>query len=120
MTKELLDTIRSANCEFQEFIDQVSPNGAKVGEAQGAILRLVKINLRLKHVSKCLATASQSSGEASEAAHQVLKYRENLKVMKGVMENLQTSLLAEKARLDNLRANTRAACAWAASMREIS
>jgi hypothetical protein len=43
-----------------------------------------------------------------------------LKVMKRIMETLQTSLLAEKSRLDSVRANTQAACAWATSMREIS
>ena len=120
MTEELLDTIRTANREFQEFIDQVSQNGAKVVETRGATRRLGKVDLRLKHVSKCLAAVSQSSAEAPEVAHQVLKYRENLKVMKGIMETLQFSLLAEKARLDNVRANMQAACAWAASMREIS
>jgi hypothetical protein len=118
MNNELLDTIRTANGEFEEFIDQVSQNGAKVVETRGAMRRLGKVDLRLRHVSKCLAAVSQSSAEAPEDAHQVLKYRENLKVMKVIMETLQTSLLAEKARLDNVRANTRAACAWAASVRE--
>ena len=36
------------------------------------------------------------------------------------MEGLQFSLLAEKARLDNVRANVQAACAWAESVRELS
>jgi hypothetical protein len=120
MTKELLDTIRSANCEFREFIDQVSPDGAKVVETQGAILRLGKVDLRLKHVSKCLATVSSSSGEAAEASQQVLKYCENLKILKGIVETIQGSLLVDRARLDSVRANTRAAGAWAASMRQIS
>jgi hypothetical protein len=120
VTRELLDTIRTANCEFQEFVDQVSQNGAKVVETRGSLRGLGKVDLRLKYVSKCLATVSQSSAEVPEDAHQVLKYRENLKVMKVVVETLQASLLAEKARLDNVRANTRAACAWAASVREIS
>jgi hypothetical protein len=120
MNDELLGTIRTANREFQEFIDQVSQDGAKVVETGGAMRRLGKVDLRLKHVSQCLATLSQSSAEVPEAAHQVLKYRENLKALKGIMETLQFSLLAEKARLDNVRANMQAACAWASSVREIS
>jgi len=36
------------------------------------------------------------------------------------METLQFSLLTEKARLDNVRANMQSARAWAASLREIS
>lgn len=120
MNGELLGVIRTANREFQEFIDQVSQNGAEVMETQGAMRGLGKVDLRLKHVSKCLATVSQRTAEAPDAALEVLRYRENLKVMKGIMETLQTSLLAEKSRLDNVRANTQAACSWAASMREIS
>ena len=61
-----------------------------------------------------------SLAEAPEAAYQVMKYRENLKALKSIMEALQFSLLAEKARLENVRANMQAACAWAASVREIS
>ena len=120
MNDELLATIRTANREFQEFIDQVSQNGAKVAETRGAMRGLGKVHLRLKHVSKCLAADSQSPEEAPEAAHEVLQYCENLKVMKGIMETRQTSLLAEKSRLDNVRANTQAASAWAASVRETS
>jgi hypothetical protein len=36
------------------------------------------------------------------------------------MEALQIALLAEKTRLENVRANMQAACAWATSVREIS
>jgi hypothetical protein len=120
MNNELLDIIRTANREFQEFIDQVSQNGAKVVETRGAMRRLEKVDLRLKHVSKCLAAVSKPSMESPEAAYQVLKYRENLKTLKNIMETLQFSLLAEKARLENVRANMQAACAWAESVREIS
>ena len=120
MTKELLDTIRSANCEFGEFINQVLPDGAKAEETRSAILRLGKVNLRLQHVSKCLAAVPPPGAEAEEAAHQALQYRENLQALKGIVESLQVSLLAKKACLDNVRANARAAGAWAASMRQIS
>jgi hypothetical protein len=120
MNDELLGIIQIANREFQEFINQASQNGAKVTETRGAMRGLGNVDLRLKHVSKCLAADAQSIAEAPEAAHEVLQYRENLKVMKGILETLQTSLLAEKSRLDNVRANMRSAGAWAASVRETS
>jgi hypothetical protein len=120
MNSEFMDVIHIANREFQDFIDQVSENGAKVVETRGAMRRLAKVDLRLQSVSKCLAASSKSSVEAPEAAYEVLKYRENLKTLRNVMETLQFSLLAEKSKLENLRANMRAACAWAASVREIS
>jgi hypothetical protein len=120
MDGEFLDVIRIANREFQEFIDLVSQDGAKVVETRGAMRRLSRVDLRLKHVGKCLDSASRSTVEAPDAAYQVLKYRENLKALKSIMENLQFALLSEKARLDNARANMQAACAWAASVREIS
>jgi hypothetical protein len=120
MNDELVDILRIANREFQEFIDRVSENGAKVVETRGALGRLGKVDLRLKHISKFLVTASQSSMQSPETAHQVLKYRETLKKLKNSMEALQIALLAEKTRLENVRANMQAACAWATSVREIS
>ena len=120
MNNELLDIIRIANREFQEFIDQVAENGSKVVESRGAVRRLDKVDLRLKQVSQSLAANSRSSVGAPEAAYELLKYRDNLKALRGVMETLQFSLLAEKARLENVRANLQSACAWATSVREIS
>jgi hypothetical protein len=120
MNNELLDIIRIANREFQEFIDQVAQNGARVVESRGAVRRLGKVDLRLKQVSEYLATGARASAEEPEAAYEVLKYRENLKILRNVIERLQFSLLAEKARLENVRANMQSACAWAASVREIS
>jgi hypothetical protein len=120
MNNELLEIIRLANHEFQEFIERVSQDGARVVASRGAIRRLGKVDLRLKQVSQYLAAASRSSDQDPEAAYQVLKYRENLKSLKHIMETLQFSLLAEKARLENVRANMQAACAWATSLREIS
>ncbi|MGA2988099.1 MAG: hypothetical protein ABSG32_30320 [Terriglobia bacterium] len=120
MNNELLDIIRIANREFQEFVDHVAQNGAKVVESRGAVRRLDKVDLLLKHVSKFLTTDSRSSLQAPEAASEVLKYSENLKTLRSVMETLQLSLLAEKARLEKVRANLQAACAWATSLREIS
>jgi len=51
MNDELLDIIRVANREFQEFIDQVAQTGEKVVESRGAFRRLTKVDLRLKQVS---------------------------------------------------------------------
>jgi hypothetical protein len=120
MSNELLDIMRVANREFQEFIDQATQNGAKVVESRGAVHRLEKVDVRLKQVSEHLAAASKTSRQEPEVAYEVLKYRENLKALRGVMETLQFSLLVEKARLENVRANMQSACAWATSLREIS
>jgi hypothetical protein len=120
MTDEPLDTIRIANREFREFIDQVEQNGTKVVESRGAGGRLYKIDLRLQKVSHLLAADSRLSLQAPEAAFEVLKYGENLKALRSVLQTLQFSLLAEKSRLENARANLQAACAWARSVREIS
>jgi hypothetical protein len=120
MDNEPVDIIRIANREFQEFIDQVRQNGAKVVESRGAARRLDKIDLRLKQVSEFLAAGAKSSAQNPEAAYEILKYRENLKALRNVMETLQFSLLAEKARMENVRANLQAASAWATSLREIS
>jgi hypothetical protein len=120
MTYEPLDIIRMANREFQEFMDKVAQNGAKVVESRGAVGRLDKINLRLQQVSQFLAADSRASLRAPEVALEVLKYGENLKALRSVVQTLQFSLLAEKSRLENTRANLQAACAWATSLREIS
>src|SRR5208282_1555912 len=105
MNNQLLDILRIANREFQEFIDQVTQKGAQVVESRGAVRRLEKVNLRLKQVSQHLAAGSKSPAPEPEAAYEVLKYREKLKALRNAMETLQFSLLTEKARLDNVRAN---------------
>ena len=105
MNNELLDIIRTANREFQEFIDQVSQKRRESGGDPGAMRRLEKVDLRLKHVSKCLAAVSKPSMESPEAAYQVLKYRRKPEDAENIMETLQFSLLAEKARLENVRTN---------------
>jgi division protein CdvB (Snf7/Vps24/ESCRT-III family) len=120
MNHKLLDTIRIANREFRDFIDQVAQSGAQIVESRGAIRRLEKVNLRLQDVSQFLAAESRPSAPEPEAAYEVMKYRENLRALRNAMETLQFSLLAEKARLENVRANMQAACAWATSLRETS
>ncbi len=120
MDNGLLDVIRNANREFREFINLVSENGARVVESRGAAYRLEKVDLRLQQVSKFLAAGSRPSADAPEVEFEVLKYRENMKALRNTVETLQFSLVAEKARLENVRANMQAARAWAASVREIS
>ena len=120
MDKESADIIRTANREFQEFIDQVMQYGAKGVDSPRAIRRLEKVDVRLKQVSEILVSAIKASAREPEAAYELLKYRENLRSLRSVMETLQFSLLAEKARLENVRANMQSACAWARSLREIS
>ena len=120
MKSELLDVVQVANREFQEFIGQFAQIGEKVVESRGAYRRLAKVNLRLKQIARYLAADFKPFAHSPEAAYELLKYRENLKTLRSLMETLQFSLLAEKARLENVRANLEAACAWATSLREIS
>ena len=120
MGSELLNLVRIANREFQEFIEKVSKDGGKVVESRGAARRLEKLDLRLKEVAEYLDSARRSDAHHPEAAYQLMRYRENLKTLRTILETLQFSLLAEKARLDNLRASMQAACAWANSLRDIS
>ena len=120
MTNELLDILRSANHEFQEFSEQVAQKGAKVVDSRGAERRLEKLNLRLQQVSQLLSPGGKAPIQTPESAYEVLKYRENLKALRSAMETLQFSLLVEKGRLENVRANLQAACAWATSIRDIS
>lgn len=120
MDNELLDAIRIANREFQEFIEKVSEGGAKVVASRGALQRLCKLDQRLQQVGQQLDSASQVGAHHPEAAYQLMKYRENLKTLRTLLETLQFSLVAEKARLESLRANMQAACAWATSVRDIS
>ena len=120
MDDQLLGIVRIANREFQDFVDLASKNNAKVVAARGAIRRLEKVNHRLQQITQLLAAQPRSLEPTPDEAYQLLKYRENLKALHGVMETLQFTLLAEKARLENVRANMQAACAWAASLQEIS
>jgi chromosome segregation ATPase len=120
MNNELLNVLRSANREFQEFMDEVSQIGGKTLETRGAAQRLEKVDRRLKQISYCLSALSRAAAQDPEAAGEVRKYRENLKALRPVMEKLQFSLRTEKARLERVRTNMQAARAWAASLREIS
>ena len=120
MSSRLLDVIRIANREFQEFIDQASQSGPKAVESRAAVSLMGKIDLRLKQVSRHLAAASKATSPAPEVADEVMKYQETLKTLKRVMDAFQSSLPAGKSRVDNARTNMRAACAWATSVREIS
>ena len=120
MGSALLDAIRKANQEFQDFIGQASESGGKVVVSRGAARRLQRINQRIQQVGRVFSARSPAAEWTAQELQQVVKYRDNLKSLRTVMETLQFSLEAEKARLENVRANMQAACAWAASVREIS
>jgi hypothetical protein len=117
MSTELLDSIRAANREFQDFIVLVSSSAGNGNEIKKAIGRLSKVHFRLKHISKCLASPLKLPLESPDAGDDVQRYRENLKVLKGIIESLQEFLFAEKSRLDNARSNMQAARSWAESVR---
>jgi hypothetical protein len=120
MSDRFLEIIRMANREFQEFIDEVAKNGAKVAKTRGAVRRLEKVAHRLSHVDGFLAQRAGPNLGGAESEFEILKYRENLKALKGVLETLQYSLLVEKSRIENTRANVQAASAWAQSLRQTS
>ncbi len=120
MNNELLNVLRSANREIQEFIDEILPMGAKAVESRGVAQRLEKVDRRLKQISYCLAALSRAAAQDPEAAGEVRKYRENLEALRTTLGKLQFSLCAEKARLESVRTNMQAARAWAVSLREIS
>ena len=120
MNTKLRDIIRIANREFPEFIGEVLQNGPKGAELGGAARRLGKVALRLKQVDRYLAERAGSGAKALESEQEFLTYAENLKALRGVLETLQSSLLAQKSHSDNVRANLQAASAWATSLRQTS
>jgi len=120
MSDQLVNIIRIANHEFQEFIDEVANSGDKVAKTRGAVHRLEKVARRLGEVDQCLAQRTRSSLAGTESEYEVVKYRENLKALKGVLDTLQYSLLVEKSHIENSRANMLAASAWAQLLRQTS
>jgi hypothetical protein len=116
MQNELLDIIRTANREFQEFIHHVARNGL----SHDTLRRVEADNVRLRQFSAHLAVGARSARGAPEPANEFLSYMETLRTLRSTIGSLQSSLLAEKVRLDNIRANLRSARAWAASLRGIS
>jgi hypothetical protein len=119
MNSELADTLRMANLDFQEFIDEVSRTGVKAVESREEGHRLGRVELRLKQISQCLAETPKPRLEAPEIAGQILTYRAKLNCLRDALQALEFKLKAEKARLENVRANQQAASAWAASVRDI-
>jgi hypothetical protein len=119
MDTRLVKTVRIANREFQEFVDEIAkvgPNIAKTGEA---VRRLQKIARRLSQVDRYLANPRPLPA-TPESEYEILQYKENLKALKRAFETLQYALLAEKSQIENTRANMKAAKAWAHSLRETS
>jgi hypothetical protein len=122
MSDRFLEIVRLANREFQAFIDEVEKNGAKVAKTPGAVRRLEKVAHRLNQVDGFLAHRARPVPAGADSEYEILKYRENLKALKGIMETLQYSLLVEKSHIENTRANVnvQAASAWAQSLRQTS
>ena len=81
MNNELLDSIRAANREFQEFIEVASPKGREWAKFETAIPLLSRVHFRLKHISKCLAANPTSYLESPESADEVEQYRKNLRAL---------------------------------------
>ena len=120
MDNRLLETLRVANGEFAAFMAETAAEAGKPWGTRGALRWLERLNQRLRQVAKCVRGGSPASLGAPEVAHEVAKYGETLRRLRGTIATLQTSCLAEKARLDHARANLRATRAWATSLREIS
>jgi hypothetical protein len=120
MNRELLQVIRTANREFQRFIQQVAPNLATLVQARGASERLGNLNSCLKCVAQQFGADVQLFESEPAGAHEIMQYRENLLALRRHLGSLQFSLLAERDRLEGARANLQSARAWAASLREIS
>jgi len=120
MNPGLLKFIRTANREFELLIDEISRIGTRIAESPRTLRRLQKIELRLHQVGHYLEEISEPIDEVAESELEVLKYRENLKVLGTVLETLQFSLLAQKSHLENAQANLNAANAWATALRHTS
>ena len=120
MNTRLLEVVRIANREIQKLIDEISQNGAKIVQRRGALRRLGRLSLRLKQIDHYLAEGPRPSAKQAESEHEILKYKENLKALKAALETLQSSLLARKSHLENVRANLEAANSWVASLRQTS
>ena len=120
MNNRLIGIIRFANREFQEFIDEVAEDGAKITDTRGAGRRLEKVAQRLRQVDGLLAQEGKPYVAGAGSGDEILKYRENLTALKGVLETLQNSLLVKKSRLENARGSVQAASAWAQLLRQTS
>jgi len=116
----ILQVIRIANREFQDFAERFSEQDPAYGQYAEAARRLGKVSLRLKQVERVLARRAEGDQEEPELDQAVLEYGENLKALKKIVENLELMLLARKSRFEDARAHLQAANAWATSMRQIS
>ena len=119
MDEALLESVRAANQELQQFIELACPDG-KRREVEDTVRRLSRVHLRLKHVSKCHAAAPRSFLESCSEGGEIQKYRDNLVALKRIVEKLQAFLLAERVRLNHRRFNVQAASAWADATRACS
>ena len=120
MPDDLLKTVRIANREFEAFMEEVTREGANAMATRPAARRLERVNLRLKQVATHLAEGPGHPKPPLGTEYELFEYRDNLRRLRGTLQTLQFSLLAEKTRLENVRANLQSARAWAASLRDIS
>ena len=119
MDTRQVSAVRIANREIQEFVDQFTKDGPGTTKTGVTVERLQEITRRLGQVDRYLAQ-SKASPPTPQSESEISQYRENLKALKRVFENLQDALLAEKSQIENNRANMRAASAWAQSLRQTS
>jgi len=120
MGDQFADIVRMANREFQEFIEEITKSDKKVAKTRGVVRRLEKVTRRLSQVNHYLTRRATPVLAQTESEYEILKYVENLKALKGILETLQSSLLIEKSHLETTRAKMRAADAWAQSLRQTS
>jgi len=118
MDNTLLDVIRTANREFRNFFEEISRTDISVMKSSSAPGRIEKIGRRLEQVGEILARTPRVSDLPSDGSREIAKYEENLKQLRTSLESIQYSLLVERSHLENVRANLRAASAWAASLKE--
>ena len=115
-----LEVIRIANREFREFSDRFSVAGMGLEQCLDASRRLGKVSLRLKQVERLIAQRLHTKQPEPGLDETLQEYGQNLKALKEIVENLESTLLARKTGMDNARARMNAADAWARSVRELS
>ena len=120
MDVTLREIVRIANHELGDFIRRFSEQGRDHGKCLEAAKRLGKISLRLKQVERLLAERTKHRSEGAEIDRTILEYEENLKALRGIVEGLESTLLARRSRFEHTRAHLQAADAWARSVRQIS
>ena len=116
MNGSLSDVLRIADKEIRDFIEEASSRGDGMLEPRWAVRRLEKIDRRLDQVGKLLRRERHRADRRTSASV-MLQHVETLKGLRALLESSQGPLLAERARLENIRTNLESASSWAASLR---